>query len=229
MISKENIQENVLKSHQKHRQLSMKESESISVELLELLCDSCCKDEDSLKYLSRLLTPELYNDLIDERNLNKKCGYPLCDKSPERIRDPFSINYVTKKFLWENNPYAYLSTYCSKFHFKCSQFYMTQLSEDALFARTGVHLYSPVTKLSSEVGDSNNLDDKYTVTLFEEIVRNKSSDEDIKKLISNLKKLGIHNADDSQDEVESDISKWISDIKIIENNDPSELGDLIKE
>lgn len=224
----EEFQNVALGPFQKHRQLSIREAEIISLEIIELLCDSHCKDEATLKYLARLITPATYQDLLDERNLNKKCGYPMCNRQPERLRDPFSIDYTTKRFLWENNPYAYLSIYCSKFHFRCSQFYEVQLSDEALFARTGVHL------VHNSPQEKKEIDEKYRIELFEELLRQKASEDDIKSLIAGLRKLGINNGanqehkDDDQ-EMEEDLSKWLAEINIIENDKPSILGDLTKD
>lgn len=228
MTSIDDIQNLALKAFQKHRQLSMREAEVISLELIDLLCDSHCEDETALKYLARLLTPGSYQDLLDERNLNKKCGYPMCNRQPERLRDPFSMDDTTKRFLWENNPYAYLSIYCSRFHFRCSQFYEVQLSDEALFARTGVHL------LENTPEEKQLIDEKYDVKLFEELLREKASEDDIKSLIAGLKKLGIQNsvdsnADDNNLQMEEDLSKWLSEIKIVEVGKPSILGDLTKD
>lgn len=178
MTTIQDIQQIALGSYQKHRQLSIHEAEMISLEIIGLLCDSYCHDEDTLKYIARLITTDVYMDLIDERNLNKKCGYPLCNKAPERIRDPFNMDDVTRKFLWENNPYAYLSRYCSKFHFRCSQFFRLQLSDEALFARTGIHLIDKHVH-DSKGDDLTNLnaiqEEKYKITLFEEFLREKAS------------------------------------------------------
>lgn len=223
----DDIQNVVLKPFQNHRQLSIREAETISLELIGILCDSSCDDEETLKYLARFLTQETYQDLIDERNLNKLCGYPLCSKPPERVRDPFSVNDNTKRFMWDNNPYAYLSTYCSKFHFRCSQFYRVQLSEEALFARTGVHL------VHQNQDEREKVASQYKITLFEELLREKSSEEDVKSLVAGLKKLGIQsggNLELSEDEqqTQDDLSKWMSEIKIVETDEPSVLGDLTK-
>lgn len=222
------IKELVLKTHQKHRQLSIREAEVISLDLIDILCDSYCKDEETVKYLARFMTPDMYQDLLDERNLNKKCGYPLCDKAPERIRDPFSIDDNTKRFLWENNPYAYLSIYCNKFHFRCSQFLQVQLSDEALFARTGVHLIQDTDEKQEA------LNTKYKVTLFEELLREKASEDDMKSLIAGLKKLGIQGGDDTDtgendQQLEDELSRWLSEIKIVENEKPSILGDFTKD
>lgn len=228
MTSIQNIQEIILKPYQKHKQLSVREAELISLELIGSLCDSTCEDEATLQYLSQFLTPQLYQDLLDERNLNKRCGYPLCSNTPERIRDPFGIDDNTKRFLWENNPYAYLSIYCSKFHFRCSQFYQVQLSDESLFARTGIHLFNqPDEKLEQSNG-------KYTVTLFERLLKEKASDDDVKSLIAGLKKLGIKGesesgADDGDLQFETDLSKWLSEIKIVEHEKPEIWGDYEKD
>lgn len=227
MTTIDEIQDVSLRPFQSHRQLSIREAEIISLELIETLCDSYCKNEETLKYLARFLTPDTYRDILDERNLSKMCGYPMCSKPPERIRDPFSIDDSTKRFLWENNPYAYLSTYCSKFHFRCSQFYQVQLSDEALFARIGVHL------IHQNQEDQKALNDKYKVTLFEELLREKASEDDVKTLVVGLKKLGIQGENSSSPEddqqLEDDLSKWLSEIQIVENEEPSILGDLTKD
>lgn len=227
IITISDIQDVVLRPFQNHRQLSMREAETISLELIGILCDSSCKNEETLKYLARLFTQDTYQDLIDERNLNKMCGYPLCAQPPERVRDPFSVNDTTKRFLWDNNPYAYLSTYCSKFHFRCSQFYRVQLSEEALFARTGVHL----VQQSQE--ERQSVESMYKITLFEELLREKSSEEDLESLIAGLKKLGLQSGDsgvpETDQQTQDDISKWLSEIKIVETEEPSILGDFTKD
>lgn len=219
------VQEEILKSFQKHKQLTVKEAEEISLELIDALCDSYCQDEVTLQYLSMFFTPHMYQDLLDERNLNKKCGYPMCNRSPERIRDPFGVDDNTKKFLWENNPYAYLSIYCSKFHFRCSQFFQVQLSDESLFARTGVHL------VNQSIQEQEQLNEKYGVILFEQLLREKASENDMKSLIAGLRRLGIKNDNDNgtrngEDQFETDLSKWLSDIKIVEHQEPKLLGDL---
>ena len=225
MTTVESIQEEILRPLQKHKQLTVKEAEEISLGLIDALCDSYCQDEATLQYLSTFFTPQLYQDLLDERNLNKWCGYPMCSRSPERIRDPFGVDDNTKRFLWENNPYAYLSIYCSKFHFRCSQFYQVQLSDESLFARTGIHL---INQSSSEL---ERLNEKYGVTLFEQLLREKASEDDMKSLVAGLRRLGIKNDNDNgtekgDDQFETDLSKWLSDIKIVEHEDPKLLGDL---
>lgn len=228
-VTIDQIEREALASHQKHRQLTMREAETIGLVLVELLCDDSCSDEATLKYLARLLTPQLYRDIVDERNLNRRCGYLLCSDPPERIRDPFAMDTVTRKFMWENNPYVYLSQYCSKYHFRCSQFYEVQLSDDPLFTRTGVHL------VRDPLRDEQ---DKYTVRLFEELVRERATAEDIKALVTGVSRLQLKNGDGASGRPSSDsistssisvsdeLSNWLAEVKIVEHSEPHILGDL---
>ncbi|CAL9733567.1 RNA polymerase II subunit B1 CTD phosphatase Rtr1p [Monosporozyma servazzii] len=230
----QDIQKEVLTPYQKHRQLSMKEAQSISLDILTLLCDAQISDEDTLKWLARLMTPETYMDLMDERNLNKLCGYPMCQHPPERERDPFSMSETTKKFLWENNPYAYLSRFCSKFHFRCSQFYQVQLSEDALFSRTGIHL------INDTLQTDNSINEKYGIELMEVLLRNKATEEEIKNIVLGVNKLDLATGDTEYTEESrngeirnvtspEDLSQWLQDFKIIENDKPSIIDDYLKD
>lgn len=230
----QDIQKEVLTPYQKHRQLSMKEAQSISLDILTLLCDAQISDEDTLKWLARLMTPETYMDLMDERNLNKLCGYPMCQHAPERERDPFSMSETTKKFLWENNPYAYLSRFCSKFHFRCSQFYQVQLSEDALFSRTGIHL------INDTLQTDNSVNEKYGIELMEVLLRNKATEEEIKNIVLGVNKLDLATGDTEYTEESrngeirnvtspEDLSQWLQDFKIIENDKPSIIDDYLKD
>lgn len=222
------LQKTVLTPYQKHRQLSMKEAQSIMLDILSILCDGQVKDEDTLKWLARFMTPDTYSDLMDERNLNKLCGYPMCHASPERERDPFEMSKVTKQFLWENNPYAYLSRFCSKYHFRCSQFYQVQLSDDALFSRTGIHL------INNSMPANIIMNEKYNVELMEIMLRNKATDDEFKKIILGVKKLEIDGPDKVTNDTNTnptpeDLSKWFEDFRIIENEKPTIIDDYLKD
>lgn len=222
------LQRNILIPYQKHRQLSMKEAQSLTLDILSILCDGQVKDEDTLIWLAKFLTPDTYSDLMDERNLNKLCGYPMCHASPERERDPFEMSKVTKQFLWENNPYAYLSRFCSKYHFRCSQFYQVQLSDDALFSRTGIHL------INDSMSTNIKLNDKYNVELMEAMLRNKATDEEFKRIVLGMKRLGLDGSDQATNKSNTattpeDLAKWFEDFKIVENEKPTIIDDYLKD
>lgn len=221
-VSIETIQNDILQPYQKHRQLSIKESEHILLDLISLLCDTNLKDKETLKYLAKLITTDTYLSIIDERNMNKVCGYPLCNKSPERVRDMFSMDEATRRFMIEDNPYWYLSRFCSKLHYRCSQFYQLQLSNDALFSRIGIHLIDDTI-----VENSMENDKKYKLTLLEDLLVQKATEDDIKSVISDLKKLDIKETKQDTEAISADsLSKWLDEIKIEENSNPSIHGDF---
>ncbi|SCU83611.1 LAME_0C05842g1_1 [Lachancea meyersii CBS 8951] len=225
MTSVEDIKRLVLKPFQNHRQLSIKEADTLSLEILDLLSQSDCKDQSTLKYLANFLTVETYHDLIEERNLNKKCGYPLCNRCQNRIRDPYGGNATANRFLQQNNPYAYLSHYCSKFHYRCSQFYEVQLTNEALFVRIGVHLDDKIQ------GDVPKLQ---SVSLLEELIQGEELEEqNLISIVSGIGKLNIQSEEgahgDEKEELEKDLSGWLSQIKIVENKDPHPMGDFFKD
>lgn len=203
------IKEDILKPYMDHRQLSIREAETLTLNLIELLTTKEVKDSSTMKYLARFLTKQDYSDLVEERNIVKLCGYPLCCKSQGRIRDPF-INQSMTTFLRQNNPYAYLSEYCTKAHFRCSQFYQFQLSDEALFARTGAHLedYEPTTETQ----------------LLEEMIARES---DVRQMIRGMNELKL--SEDDKEEMERDISDMLSEIKIVEIAEPNIIGDLGRE
>lgn len=221
-IGIEDIQRDILNPYQQHRQLSIKESEDILLDIISLLCDSNLKDQETLKYLAKLITTDTYSSIIDERNMNKICGYPLCDQQPERVRDIFGMTETTKKFMLEDNPYWYLSRFCSRIHYRCSQFYQLQLSNDALFNRVGIHLANDT--MTENLMENNK---KYKITLLEGLLIQRATQDDIKSVISDLKKLNIKEEKEKVEPITADaLSKWLDDIKIDEHKNPNFHGDF---
>lgn len=210
MATVEEIKSVILKPYTNHRQLTIREVENISVSLIELLITKDASDAKTMKYIARFLTKQDYDDLVQERNLVKRCGYPLCHRSQARVRDPFADRQMTN-FMKKNNPYAYLTEFCTKAHYRCSQYYQFQLSDEALFSRVGVHLddYEPSTE----------------VQLLEEALQKES---DIKEMIRGMTELKLAD-EDNKDEIEKDISEMLADIKIVEVNEPNIIGDLARD
>lgn len=199
MATVEYIKLNVLGPYQSHKQLSFKEANFLSLELIDLLSQTECKDISTLKFVSRFFTKAVYGDLIDERNINKKCGYPLCDQRQGRVRDLYE-NSLVSDFLRQNSPYKYLTSFCSKYHFKCSQFYQVQLSDEGLFGRVGVHL--------------DGFQGKNVIVLEEASATNV----DMKSIIRDLETLYIAGkSPDSSDGLQKDFIEWVDNMKIVEN------------
>ncbi|SCV03994.1 LAMI_0H12596g1_1 [Lachancea mirantina] len=215
MVTVEQIKGQVLKPYLNRKQLSLKESELISLELIDLLSESSCDDDQTLKYVGRFLTKDAYQDLSEERNLNKKCVYPRCELQQGRLRDLYGGNNTATRFLKENNPYAYLTFFCSKFHYRCSQFFQAQLSDEALFARTGV------------LQDEYDQDDQ-KITLLNELISNERHDKnELVNIIKGFESMHLTSPSKTSDkELEEDLSEWLADIKIQEVEKPAPWGDL---
>lgn len=133
--------------------------------IVSMLTESFCENEQTLKYLARLLSPMSYMDVINARRGKKICGYPLCYKSAaENSSDGFFIH----------------SMYCNNYHSKCSLYLMRQLSQTPLHERRGVHLTSYINL---------EFDDMYSVSLLEELVASEVPIDTVKSLITSFKDL----------------------------------------
>lgn len=114
-------------------------------------------DLPTLKFLSRFLTPESYDDIVEERNIEHQCGYILCDQSPKQLIRRLSNNSngttvcqegETKFQIYNRKPSivlpnTYSSQYCCKDHYQASIFYRNQISHEAIFARKDIMIASP--------------------------------------------------------------------------------------
>lgn len=68
------IQNVILGSHQLHEQLSIVEARMIESAIVSMLTESFCENEQTLKYLARLLSPMSYMDVINARRERKYVG-----------------------------------------------------------------------------------------------------------------------------------------------------------
>ncbi|CCH61901.1 hypothetical protein TBLA_0F03640 [Henningerozyma blattae CBS 6284] len=227
MASVEDIK-NIFGPYQEHHQLTIYENEKIILDIVELICDSYCKDLRTLKFLGQILTQQDYEELIEERNISQKCGYPLCHLSQERTnangRDQF-----TKNFMIQNNPYNYLNNYCTLKHYKSSMIFKLQLNEEPLFER-----WKSFNKYMSQLQNTDTILDaslvRADIRLYEDFEmedNNRSvENEEIKRIIKNIRALNINNGE--QDIDANQLSSLLEEIKITEIENPLPLGDLQK-
>lgn len=93
-------------------------------------------DAAALKLISRFFTPQDYDDLVEERTVLSRCGYPTCTNSlldiKGRIRDP------TKQTVL-----AWQHSFCKLACYQASQFYREQLKNEALITRADVTCIPP--------------------------------------------------------------------------------------
>lgn len=133
-----------LSKHCRAGTLTRNECESLLLDLLLLFTDSV--DIYFFKFASRFLTPESYDEIVNERNIEHTCGYPLCFNHPRATNGQYKIDY-NKKGLLLGDPD--LTKYCCKQHAKASRFYRHQLSHEPVFLRNDI-AYMPYNKLPYE-------------------------------------------------------------------------------
>ncbi len=184
--------------------LTPSEASRLSLALVEVLSEDVC-DKFFLKFISRFLTKDSYSEILQERNINKVCAYPMCCESPGRIKDHYSKSFQKSKML----PYAYLNLYCSKTHYQCSEFYKTQLSDEAVFARKDITV-KPYGSMKYEVN----------ITLLDEVYEKYNQRHDnsqsIMEIIKNLDSMSINDTKQSKDEMMDSMNQMLQDIKIVE-------------
>ncbi|ANB14456.1 Rtr1p [Sugiyamaella lignohabitans] len=157
--------------------LSAGEASQILLSIVELMSDGV--ESDALKFSSRFLTGSDYEDIVVERNILHRCGYPICDKDPKGIHKAHQINYRTPKMIL---PSTYLSKYCTKEHYQASTFFASQLSDASLFSRKDVTLlpYGASTEYELQIA------------LMEEVqVLSQSQNRSMQDIIQELKSLSL--------------------------------------
>lgn len=200
--------------------------------ITELLLDHHV-DMPLLKFLSRFLTLESYDDIIEERNIEHQCGYIICDQSPShRIRRLSSNsngttivkdgNGETKFQIYNRKPSIILpntfsSQYCCKQHYQASLFYRNQLSPEAIFARKNIMVLSPFPESMSSWFEN-------TITSLEEVLAKheelRHQGKSLMEVVEMMGALSMH--DDGKDTAE--LVKLIEDFEIIEK-DLSQIDD----
>ncbi|KAK7204937.1 hypothetical protein BZA70DRAFT_278709 [Myxozyma melibiosi] len=120
--------------------LPVRQANTIVLLLTEFMTETV--DPEFLKYASRFLTPEYYDDIVSERNVLHTCGYPICPLKPTKKvfgKDSPQIEYTTEsKGISPTSPSSYLRKYCTKRHFQASMIYRAQLSSEAIWARPDI-------------------------------------------------------------------------------------------
>lgn len=125
------------------------EASQLLLKIAELILDNTV-DIILLKFLGRFLTPQTYDEALEERNIEHQCGYPVCQNLPQqKVRRLSSIargahgDSGTLYQIYNRKPSmilpnTYLLQYCCKEHYQASQFYRNQLSAEAIFLRKNI-------------------------------------------------------------------------------------------
>ncbi|GEQ72101.1 hypothetical protein JCM33374_g5787 [Metschnikowia sp. JCM 33374] len=202
--------------------LSPTESSQLQLKIAELVLDYCV-DIPLLKFLSRFLTPQLYDELVEEKNIEHQCGYLLCGQLPKReVRRSSSIAgafETSTKFQIYNRkpsiilPNTYLSQYCCKEHYQASLFYRNQLSSESLISRKSIMDVPPFANISGVWYENN-------ITCLEEVLAKhkelKQQGKSLGDVIAMMNGLSVADGDNET----ADLVKLIEDFDIIENKSP---------
>ncbi|KAF9912654.1 RNA polymerase II associated protein 2 [Lobosporangium transversale] len=70
-----------------------------------------------------------YQDIIEERNINKLCGYPLCSEPPRDVKGKFRISLNERKVF----DISILKQFCSSRCLSASRWFESQLTEEPLY------------------------------------------------------------------------------------------------
>lgn len=199
------------------------EASKLLFTITELLIDHYV-DYPLLKFLSRFLTQESYDDIVEERNIEHQCGYILCNQTPkQQVRRLSShSNGVTvcsnggeTKFQIYNRkpsiilPNTFLSQYCCKDHYQASLFFRNQLSQEAVFARKNIMVAQPFPQDYPSSWFENG------ITSLEEILAKHRELKSQGKSIADVVKMmnGLSMEDDQEAE---ELIKLIEDFEIVE-------------
>lgn len=187
--------------YRKNNMLTAQQSSQLTFSFVELLMDTAV-NYAALRYLSRFLTAETYWEVVEERVINHLCGYPVCDVTSNLIKPKESLNI--------RMPSTHVNKYCSKRHYQCSEFYVSQLNSQPLFLRDNVLNKEPFDDKSAERG----------IILLEEVL------EEAKKPHNNAKSMdqvimGLNNLElQDKEKSMSQMVDLLRDFVIHENTDP---------
>lgn len=228
------------------------EAARVQLLIIELLVDHTV-DYPTLKYLLRFLTPELYDELVDERNIEHTCGYIICDKLPKSRRlsneSPPAPNgrrgslslggafgggvggmgtnsfqiYARKPLIILPN--TFLRQYCCKEHYQALTFYRNQLSSEAIFGRSGIMTVAPFSANCPSYWYENG------ITCLEEVLEHqRQSGKSLHEVITMMAGLGMadKSTDNSSDEpATTKLIEMLHDFEIVEHENPQ--ADIFKD
>lgn len=207
--------------------LTPAEALQLSLLITELLVDDYV-DYSLLKFLSRFLTQQSYDEIIEERNIEHECGYPLCNNQPKLLVRRLSLNSngtttalmsdvgaSTKYQIYNRKPSiilpnTYKSQYCCKDHYQASIFYRNQLSNEAIFARKDIMVIPPFQ------GGKNWYEN--SITLLEEVIaKHKELKQEGKTMAEVVAMMnGLSMSGDEMNEDTNQLIKLIEDFEIVE-------------
>ncbi|KAF9938846.1 RNA polymerase II associated protein 2 [Mortierella alpina] len=119
-----------------------KRFESMVLKWQEILCDPVT--EDILGEAANRIKQSHYIEVIEERNIVKLCGYPLCSRPPRDIKGKFRISLHERKVF----DISVLKQYCSSTCLAASRWLQSQLTEEPIYFQNSDSEYLKTIRVS---------------------------------------------------------------------------------
>lgn len=217
--------------------LTPTEASRVLLIITELMIDRTV-DLPLLKFLSRFLTQDTYDEIVEEKNIEHQCGYLVCNNSPKHQVRRLSSNSngttacndgETKFQIYNRKPSIILpntfsSQYCCKDHYQASLFFKNQLSSEAVFARKDIMIISPFPVNYSSAWYENG------ITCLEEVLAKHQEVENQGKSLLDVMRMmtGLSVEDQETTKDTSELIKLIEDFEIVEK-DANLVGEVPEE
>ncbi|KAI7820815.1 Rtr1/RPAP2 family-domain-containing protein [Gamsiella multidivaricata] len=104
-----------------------KKFETMVLQWQEILLDPV--SEETLGEAANRIKRSHYLEVIEERNIGKLCGYPLCSKPPRDIKGKFRISLHERKVF----DISILKKFCSSTCLSASRWLEAQLTEEPIY------------------------------------------------------------------------------------------------
>ncbi|KAG0267268.1 RNA polymerase II associated protein 2 [Mortierella polycephala] len=119
-----------------------KKFEKMVLEWQEILCDPV--SVETLGEAANRIKQSHYQEIIEERNIGKFCGYPLCSKPPRDIKGKYRISLSERKVY----DITVLKKFCSSTCLAASRWLESQLTEEPIYLKDNDPAYLKVTRVS---------------------------------------------------------------------------------
>ncbi|KAG2184120.1 hypothetical protein INT44_009135, partial [Umbelopsis vinacea] len=107
------------------------EAQNTSFKWQEALFSRKTVDKATMIEAARYIQPAGYEDVIEERNVEDWCGYPMCSNKRQTMNSKYKISLSERKVFDQTE----LSTFCSIDCLQRSKFYAAQLSDLPIWSR----------------------------------------------------------------------------------------------
>jgi Rtr1/RPAP2 family len=106
-------------------------AQNTSFKWQEALFSKKTVDKATMIEAARYIQPAGYEDVIEERNIEDWCGYPMCSNERQIMNSKYKISLSERKVFDQTE----LSTFCSTDCLQRSRFYAAQLSDIPVWSR----------------------------------------------------------------------------------------------